>query len=98
MYSECSVLRCVIGIKRESSSVQAFANELSEEVKTLGIPAEVIDMKDYDPDDQLADEVSLVLVLLFFLASKDKRVRCLVTCLETSDSQLEGIMFKKLCP
>lgn len=23
----------------------------------MGIPAEVIDMKDYDPDDQLADEV-----------------------------------------
>lgn len=37
--------------------VQGFANELSTEVKTLGIPAEVIDMKDYDPDDQLADEV-----------------------------------------
>lgn len=26
----------------------------------MGIPAEVIDMKDYDPDDQLADEVSQV--------------------------------------
>lgn len=26
-------------------------------MKTLGIAAEVIDMKDYDPDDQLADEV-----------------------------------------
>lgn len=26
----------------------------------LGIPAEVIDMKDYDPDDQLADEVRRV--------------------------------------
>lgn len=47
------------------SSVQAFANELSEEVKNLGIPAEVINMKDYDPDDQLADEVSLLLVLVF---------------------------------
>lgn len=27
---------------------------------TLGLPAEVIDMKDYDPDDQLADEVRRV--------------------------------------
>lgn len=26
-------------------------------MKALGVPAEVIDMKDYDPDDQLADEV-----------------------------------------
>lgn len=32
--------------------------ELSEEVKNLGVAAEVTDMKDYDPDDQLADEVS----------------------------------------
>lgn len=39
------------------SCVQGFANILSDEVKTLGIAAEVIDMKDYDPDDQLADEV-----------------------------------------
>lgn len=49
----------------ETTSVQAFANELSEEVKALGIPAEVTDMKEYDPDDQLADEVSLVLLLVF---------------------------------
>lgn len=39
---------------------QGFASELSQEVQTLGIPAEVIDMKDYDPDDRLADEVSKV--------------------------------------
>lgn len=39
------------------SCAQGFANVLSEEVSTLGIAAEVVDMKDYDPDDQLADEV-----------------------------------------
>lgn len=43
---------------------QGFASELSEEVKILGLPAEVIDMKDYDPDDQLADEVRKRLPLL----------------------------------
>lgn len=32
--------------------------ELSEEVKNLGVAAEVTDMKDYDPDDQLNEEVS----------------------------------------
>ena len=42
----------------DSSFVQGFAKELSEEVKTLGIPTEVIDIKDYDPDDRLSDEVS----------------------------------------
>lgn len=39
------------------SCVQGFANILSDEVNSLGITAEVVDMKDYDPDDQLADEV-----------------------------------------
>lgn len=37
---------------------QGFAKVLSEELEALGFPAEVIDMKDYDPDDRLADEVS----------------------------------------
>ena len=27
-------------------------------MESSGVPAEVIDMKDYDPDDRLADEVS----------------------------------------
>uniref|UniRef100_A0A3Q4HWX5 tRNA-yW synthesizing protein 1 homolog (S. cerevisiae) n=1 Tax=Neolamprologus brichardi TaxID=32507 RepID=A0A3Q4HWX5_NEOBR len=40
----------------QTGTAKGFANELSEEVKSLGLPAEVIDMKDYDPDDQLADE------------------------------------------
>lgn len=38
---------------------QGFAKELSDEVKALGIPVDVINMKDYDPDDQLAVEVRL---------------------------------------
>nr|ACQ57873.1 tRNA wybutosine-synthesizing protein 1 homolog [Anoplopoma fimbria] len=42
----------------QTGTAKGFAEELSEEVKMLGIPAEVIDIKDYDPDDQLADEVS----------------------------------------
>uniref|UniRef100_A0A3B3CUP2 Flavodoxin-like domain-containing protein n=1 Tax=Oryzias melastigma TaxID=30732 RepID=A0A3B3CUP2_ORYME len=41
----------------QTGTAKGFANVLSEEVKTLGFPAEVIDMKDYDPDDRLADEV-----------------------------------------
>lgn len=40
--------------------VQGFAKEMSDEVQALGLPCEVIDMKDYDPDDQLADEVCKV--------------------------------------
>uniref|UniRef100_A0A3B5MXJ2 Flavodoxin-like domain-containing protein n=1 Tax=Xiphophorus couchianus TaxID=32473 RepID=A0A3B5MXJ2_9TELE len=41
----------------QTGTAKGFASELSQEVQTLGIPAEVIDMKDYDPDDRLADEV-----------------------------------------
>uniref|UniRef100_A0A3Q2PLV6 S-adenosyl-L-methionine-dependent tRNA 4-demethylwyosine synthase-like n=1 Tax=Fundulus heteroclitus TaxID=8078 RepID=A0A3Q2PLV6_FUNHE len=41
----------------QTGTAKGFASELSEEVQTLGIPVEVIDMKDYDPDDRLADEV-----------------------------------------
>lgn len=44
-------------------SVQGFARELAEEVRGAGFQAEVIDMKDYDPDDRLAEEVSHVSAL-----------------------------------
>lgn len=53
----------------QTGTAKGFANELSEEVKTLGIPAEVIDMKDYDPDDQLADECTNKSVCVFILAT-----------------------------
>uniref|UniRef100_A0A3P8TCW0 S-adenosyl-L-methionine-dependent tRNA 4-demethylwyosine synthase TYW1 n=1 Tax=Amphiprion percula TaxID=161767 RepID=A0A3P8TCW0_AMPPE len=53
----------------QTGTAKGFANELSEEVNTLGIPAEVIDMKDYDPDDQLADEVSFKSVCVFLVAT-----------------------------
>ncbi|XP_008301206.1 S-adenosyl-L-methionine-dependent tRNA 4-demethylwyosine synthase TYW1, partial [Stegastes partitus] len=63
----------VLGVKifygSQTGTAKGFANELSEEVKTLGIPAEVIDMKDYDPDDQLADECISKSVCVFLVAS-----------------------------
>uniref|UniRef100_A0A665U164 S-adenosyl-L-methionine-dependent tRNA 4-demethylwyosine synthase TYW1 n=1 Tax=Echeneis naucrates TaxID=173247 RepID=A0A665U164_ECHNA len=51
------------------SIVQGFAKELSEEVTNLGIPSEVIDMKDYDPDDQLPDECTSKSVCVFLVAT-----------------------------
>ncbi|XP_070762325.1 S-adenosyl-L-methionine-dependent tRNA 4-demethylwyosine synthase TYW1 [Enoplosus armatus] len=53
----------------QTGTAKGFAKELSEEVKTLGIPAEVIDMKDYDPDDQLADECTNKSVCVFLVAT-----------------------------
>lgn len=37
---------------------QGFSRELAEEVQALGFQSEVIDLKDYDPEDKLSDEVS----------------------------------------
>uniref|UniRef100_A0A8D3EF17 S-adenosyl-L-methionine-dependent tRNA 4-demethylwyosine synthase TYW1 n=1 Tax=Scophthalmus maximus TaxID=52904 RepID=A0A8D3EF17_SCOMX len=53
----------------QTGTAKGFANELSEEVKTLGIPAEVTDMRDYDPDDQLADECTSKSVCVFLVAT-----------------------------
>uniref|UniRef100_A0AAX7UKS4 S-adenosyl-L-methionine-dependent tRNA 4-demethylwyosine synthase TYW1 n=1 Tax=Astatotilapia calliptera TaxID=8154 RepID=A0AAX7UKS4_ASTCA len=53
----------------QTGTAKGFANELSEEVKSLGLPAEVIDMKDYDPDDQLADECISKSVCVFLVAT-----------------------------
>uniref|UniRef100_A0A3Q1F4D1 S-adenosyl-L-methionine-dependent tRNA 4-demethylwyosine synthase TYW1 n=1 Tax=Acanthochromis polyacanthus TaxID=80966 RepID=A0A3Q1F4D1_9TELE len=53
----------------QTGTAKGFAHELSEEVKTLGIPAEAIDMKDYDPDDQLADECVSKSVCVFLVAT-----------------------------
>ncbi|XP_068614813.1 S-adenosyl-L-methionine-dependent tRNA 4-demethylwyosine synthase TYW1-like [Brachionichthys hirsutus] len=53
----------------QTGTAKGFAKELSEEVETLGIAAEVIDMKDYDPDDRLADECAIRSVCVFLVAS-----------------------------
>ncbi|XP_034722849.1 S-adenosyl-L-methionine-dependent tRNA 4-demethylwyosine synthase TYW1 [Etheostoma cragini] len=53
----------------QTGTAKGFAEELSEEVKTLGIPAEVINIKDYDPDDQLADECTNKSVCVFLVAT-----------------------------
>lgn len=53
----------------QTGTAKGFAEELSEEVKTMGLPAEVIDIKDYDPDDQLADECTNKSVCVFLVAT-----------------------------
>lgn len=49
----------MINLICETILFKGFAKELSDQVKALGIPAVVLDLKDYDPDDQLAVEVRL---------------------------------------
>ncbi|XP_075892719.1 S-adenosyl-L-methionine-dependent tRNA 4-demethylwyosine synthase TYW1 isoform X2 [Nelusetta ayraudi] len=63
------VWRVKIFYGSQTGTAKGFANILSDEVKTLGIAAEVIDMKDYDPDDQLADECTNKSVCVFLVAT-----------------------------
>lgn len=53
----------------QTGTAKGFATDLSLAVQTLGIPAEVIDMKDYDPDDRLADECVSKSVCVFLVAT-----------------------------
>ncbi|KAI9542180.1 hypothetical protein NQZ68_022233, partial [Dissostichus eleginoides] len=53
----------------QTGTAKGFAKELSRDVKTLGIPAEVIDIKHYDPDDQLSDECTNMSVCVFLVAT-----------------------------
>ncbi|XP_072308721.1 S-adenosyl-L-methionine-dependent tRNA 4-demethylwyosine synthase TYW1 [Eucyclogobius newberryi] len=53
----------------QTGTAKGFAKELLDEVEASGLPCEVIDLKDYDPDDQLADEGTNRTVCVFFLAT-----------------------------
>ncbi|XP_056099089.1 S-adenosyl-L-methionine-dependent tRNA 4-demethylwyosine synthase TYW1 isoform X2 [Rhinichthys klamathensis goyatoka] len=44
----------------QTGTAKGFAKELAEDVSTQGIQCEVIDMKEYDPDDRLAEEEELM--------------------------------------
>ncbi|XP_011606975.2 S-adenosyl-L-methionine-dependent tRNA 4-demethylwyosine synthase TYW1 [Takifugu rubripes] len=53
----------------QTGTAKGFAKELSDEIKALGIPAVVLDMKDYDPDDELAVECTNKSVCVFLVAT-----------------------------
>lgn len=53
----------------QTGTAKGFAKELFDEVDASGLPCEILDMKDYDPDDQLADESTNRTVCVFFLAT-----------------------------
>ncbi|CAL1571074.1 unnamed protein product [Knipowitschia caucasica] len=53
----------------QTGTAKGFAKELSDEVQASGLSCEVIDLKDYDPDDQLPDEGTNRTVCVFLLAT-----------------------------
>ncbi|XP_042194576.1 S-adenosyl-L-methionine-dependent tRNA 4-demethylwyosine synthase TYW1 isoform X1 [Callorhinchus milii] len=63
----------VVGVKiffgSQTGTAKGFANTLLDAVKLLGLPVEVVDLKEYDPDDNLVDEIVSKTVCVFLLAT-----------------------------
>lgn len=53
----------------QTGTAKRFASILSEAVTSLNLPAEVIDMRDYDPDDCLAEEATGKNICVFLVAT-----------------------------
>ncbi|XP_015269120.1 PREDICTED: S-adenosyl-L-methionine-dependent tRNA 4-demethylwyosine synthase [Gekko japonicus] len=65
--------RHITGVKifygSQTGTAKGFASILAEAVATLNLPGEVIDMRDYDPDDSLAEEATSKNVCVFLAAT-----------------------------
>ncbi|XP_042298353.1 S-adenosyl-L-methionine-dependent tRNA 4-demethylwyosine synthase TYW1 isoform X2 [Sceloporus undulatus] len=63
----------VTGVKvfygSQTGTAKRFASRLLDAVASLNLPAEVIDMKDYDPDDSLVDEANGHNICAFLVAT-----------------------------
>ncbi|XP_067307202.1 S-adenosyl-L-methionine-dependent tRNA 4-demethylwyosine synthase TYW1 [Pseudorasbora parva] len=53
----------------QTGTAKGFAKELAEDVSALGIQCEVIDMKEYDPDDRLSEECTSKMICVFLVAT-----------------------------
>ncbi|XP_057684997.1 S-adenosyl-L-methionine-dependent tRNA 4-demethylwyosine synthase TYW1-like [Corythoichthys intestinalis] len=68
-HAEVHVSGVKIFFGSQTGTAKGFAKELSADVRSLDIMAEVIDMKEYDPDDRLADECNSKCVCVFLVAT-----------------------------
>ncbi|KAI4880574.1 hypothetical protein NFI96_018128 [Prochilodus magdalenae] len=63
----------VVGVKifygSQTGTAKGFARGLAEDVCAAGFQSEVIDMKDYDPDDSLSDECTNKMICVFLVAT-----------------------------
>lgn len=53
----------------QTATAKGFARELAEDVTGQGFECEITDMKDYDPDDRLAEECSSKMICVFLVAT-----------------------------
>lgn len=63
----------VTGVKifygSQTGTAKGFAKMLAEEVQAVGFVSEVVDLKDYDPDDKLSDECNGKMICVFLMAT-----------------------------
>ncbi|XP_013911497.1 PREDICTED: S-adenosyl-L-methionine-dependent tRNA 4-demethylwyosine synthase-like [Thamnophis sirtalis] len=63
----------VAGVKvfygSQTGTAKRFALVLTEAVASINLPAEIINMEDYDPDDSLIDEISSQNICVFLVAT-----------------------------
>lgn len=71
--SEAKKVIHVSGVKvfygSQTGTAKGFAKELAEDVIAQGIQCEVIDMKDFDPEDRLAEECTSKIICVFLVAT-----------------------------
>nr|NP_001070624.1 S-adenosyl-L-methionine-dependent tRNA 4-demethylwyosine synthase TYW1 [Danio rerio]Q08C92.1 RecName: Full=S-adenosyl-L-methionine-dependent tRNA 4-demethylwyosine synthase TYW1; AltName: Full=Radical S-adenosyl methionine and flavodoxin domain-containing protein 1; AltName: Full=tRNA wybutosine-synthesizing protein 1 homolog; AltName: Full=tRNA-yW-synthesizing protein [Danio rerio]AAI24332.1 Zgc:153368 [Danio rerio] len=71
--SEAKKVIYVSGVKvfygSQTGTAKGFAKELAEDVIAQGIQCEVIDMKDFDPEDRLAEECTSKIICVFLVAT-----------------------------
>ncbi|XP_062872766.1 S-adenosyl-L-methionine-dependent tRNA 4-demethylwyosine synthase TYW1 [Trichomycterus rosablanca] len=53
----------------QTGTAKGFAKMLSEDIGALGFQSEIIDLKDYDPDDKLSDECTSKMICVFLMAT-----------------------------
>lgn len=53
----------------QTGTAKGFARALADDVHAAGIHSEVVDMKDYDPDDRLSDECTSKIICVFLVAT-----------------------------
>ncbi|KAM9468428.1 S-adenosyl-L-methionine-dependent tRNA 4-demethylwyosine synthase TYW1 isoform 1-T1 [Clarias gariepinus] len=53
----------------QTGTAKGFASELADNVQALGFQSDVIDLKDYDPEDKLSDECTSKMICVFLMAT-----------------------------
>lgn len=64
--ADAGLLPMKIFFGSQSGTAETFAGELADEGKKYGFKAEVVDLEDYDPDDDMADEKFAVFLMSTF--------------------------------